>query len=162
MILGSKESALASWRAHRSSRWITATAQHAMPSTRPIAPRPSARRPFTVTGASDGVAESALHLVATRRQLRSFAHDLDVDVADRPSLVANDRGHVPQDPDRVGARQLGVGVGEVLPDVAETGGAEQGVGHGVGDGIGVAVPAEPALALERAARRAPARGPDRR
>ena len=42
----------------------------------------------------------------------------------------------------------GIGVGEVLADVAEPGGAEQGVGDGVGDGVGVAVAVQAAFAFE--------------
>ena len=38
---------------------ITATAQQAMPSPRPSAPRPSGRRPFTVTGAPTAVGQPA-------------------------------------------------------------------------------------------------------
>ena len=56
------------------------------------------------------------------------------------------RGHLGQQLDAVGARHRWVGVGEVLADVAEAGGAEQRVGAGVGDGVGVAVADEAPLA----------------
>ena len=46
----------------------------------------------------------------------------------------------------VGAGPGRVGVGEVLTDVAEAGGAQQGVGAGVGGGVGVAVAPQRGLA----------------
>ena len=76
----------------------------------------------------------------TGRQLRGVEHDGAVDVLRLPA-----RGpHRPRPPRRAGRslsapRQPLVGVGEVRADVAEAGGAEQGVGAGVGDDVGVAV-----------------------
>ena len=58
--------------------------------------------------------------------------------------------------ERVGARPLRVGVGEVLADVAEPGGAEQRVGDGVGDDVGVAVADAARARRRRRRRRAPA------
>ena len=63
----------------------SATAKQAMPSPRPSAPRPSARLPFTVTGAPTASREAPLHLVAARRELGRLEHDRAVDVAGRPA-----------------------------------------------------------------------------
>ena len=117
----------------------SATAKQAMPSRRPSAPSPSARLPFTVTGAPTASREALLHLGPARRELRRLQHDRAVDVAGRPPR----RPHVGDGPaqqlEAVGAGEGGIGVGEVLADVAEAGGAEERIGDGVGDRVGVAV-----------------------
>ena len=129
-------------------RVITATAQQAMPSPRPSAPRPSARRPFTVTGAPTastaappsprgaGASSGASHTT-----LQSTLPTSQPAARTRPATVA-------QQAERVGARPGRVGVGEVLAEVAEAGGAEQGVGGGVGDDVGVAVAGQAPVARE--------------
>ena len=150
------------WSHQPALRSITATAQQAMPSPRPSAPSPSARRPLTVTGAPGPRLRSLLHLVPPWRQLRRLAHHGAVDVADGPPGVGDDGADLGEQVDAVGAAPARVGVGEVLADVAEAGGAEQRVGDGVGHGVGVAVAGQAALAVERAARRAPAAAPGRR
>ena len=53
--------------------------------------------------------------------------------------------------DRVGPGEGGVGVGEALADVTETGCAEQRLGDGVGDGVAVAVAGQPGQVREHAA-----------
>ena len=55
----------------------------------PSAPRPSARFPFTVTGAPRPSDRRSLHLRRSRRQLRRLEHDRAVDVDGRPARGAN-------------------------------------------------------------------------
>ena len=117
----------------------SATAKHATPSDRPSAPRPSARLPLTVTGAPTAAGQALADGVSPRRQLRRLEHDRAVDVLGRPPGGPHVGDRPAQQADRVGARQRGVGVGEVLADVAQAGRAEQGVGDRVGDDVGVAV-----------------------
>ena len=136
----------------------TTAAKQAMPSPRPSAPRPSGRRPFTDTGAPTAAPSRAC--ISSRRA--------PVWGARRPPSNRRCRstspsaGHVGDDVaqqhDRVGARQRRVGVGEVLADVAEPGGAEQRVGDGVGDRVGVAVADEARARRGTGSRRAPAAG----
>ena len=69
-----------------------------------------------------------------------------VDVDDRRSRASREhRDDLAQQLDRVGVAPALVGVGEVLADVAEAGGAEQRVDHRVGEHVGVGVPVEAAL-----------------
>ena len=100
---------------------------------------------------ADRRGQVALHLVTVRRDLGSFAHDRAVDVRRPPAVLGEHRGDVAQQRHRVGAAPALVGVGEVHPDVAETGRAEQRVGAGMGDDVGVAVALEPDHAVEVAA-----------
>ena len=163
--LGSAErfGALARRLGHQAPALTRATAKQAMPSRRPSAPSPSARLPFTVTGAPDGLARGGAS-ISSRRGASFGASSTTV----QSTLPGSQPGgaHVgdrsAQQLEAVGPGQRGVGVGEVLADVAEPGGAEQRVGDGVGDDVGVAVAGEAALALEHARRRAPAAGPGRR
>ena len=119
-----------------------------MPSRRPSAPRPSARLPFTVTGAPTASARRRSHLLAVGRQLGRLQHDRAVDVAGLPARRPDRRHGATEQVEAVGAGQGGIGVGEVLADVAEAGGAEERVGHGVGDDIGIAVAGQTGLAVE--------------
>ena len=64
----------AGWTAHATPARST-TARQAMPSTRPIAPRPSARLAFTLTGAPSRSCEPARHVVGVLGQPGSLAHD---------------------------------------------------------------------------------------
>ena len=105
--------------------------------------------PFTVTGAPTASLSPASMLGPTRRQLRRLEHDRAVDVARLPAGGPHVGHGPPQQVDAVGPGPRGVGVGEVLADVAEPGRAEERVGDGVGDHVGVAVAGQAALAGER-------------
>ena len=129
-------------------RWIRAVAKHddtfgATDRTELLGPVAlhRDRRP-------DGGAEVSLHLVTVRRDLRTFAHHGAVDVRRPPAVLGEHRRDVTQQRHRVGALPAVVGVGEVHPDVAQTGSAEQGVGAGVGNRVGVAVALEADHAVE--------------
>ena len=74
-----------------------------------------------------------------RRHLGLLGDDGDVDVADTVSAVAQQRDDVAQEHARVGTGVGGVGVGEEVADVAEGGGAEQGVAEGVEGHVGIAM-----------------------
>ena len=130
----------------------TATAKQAMPSSRPSAPSPSARRPLTVTGAPTASRQPSFHLVAHRAPASAARRSTEQSTlpTDQPA-VAHVGGDPAQQLDRVGAGQRRIGVGEALADVAETGRAEQRVGDGVGDGVAVAVPDETGHIGEHAA-----------
>ena len=60
-----------------------ATAMHAIPSPRPIAPMPSLVVALTLTGAPSASREARLHLGPVRRQLRLLADQAGVDVERR-------------------------------------------------------------------------------
>src|SRR5688572_22408636 len=98
-----------------------------------------------------GTGEVAFHLVLPGGQLRSLAHDLDVDVADRPPRFPHHVGSRGEDHERVGTGPAGVGVGEVAAEVTQPCGAEQRVGGSVGGHVGIAVTIQPALVFEAAA-----------
>ena len=136
-------------RAAGHGRSTSATAKQAMPSARPSAPRPSARLPFTVTGAPTASLSRAS--ISARRGASFGASSTTVQStlpgsqpAARTSATARRSRSMLSAP-----AQRGVGVGEVLADVAEPGGAEERVGDGVGDHVGVAVAGQAALAGER-------------
>ncbi len=80
--------------------------------------------------------------------------------SDQPSGGHHDR-HLPprgQQLHAVGAAPGRVGVGEQAAEVAQPGGAEQGVGHGVGDHVGVAVAGQARAVEGHAAEDQPAAG----
>jgi hypothetical protein len=83
------------------------------------------------------------------RQARRLGHDRAVDVDD---LVAG-RAHAPrrlgQQHGAVGARELGRRVGEVAPDVAQPGRAQQRIGDRVQQRVGVAVPEQAVRVRDR-------------
>ena len=83
------------------------------------------------------------------RQPRALEHHGGVDVGDRPAGVRHAPGRGAQQPERVGALVGRVVVGEVLAEVAQGGGAEQGVDDRVRQHVGVGVALEPELGLER-------------
>ena len=126
-------------RAQDFLRTMTATARQAMPSPRPSAPSPSGRRPFTVTGPP--AAADSRRCISSRTGA-SFGSAQITEQSALPSIHPSSstaRGHEPQQLDRVGTGEGGIGVGEPFADVAEPRRAEHRVGDGVGDGVAVAV-----------------------
>ena len=120
-----------------------------MPSRRPSAPSPSARLPFTVTGAP--TASLRRCSISARRGASFGASSTTVQSTlpgAQPAARTSADGPA-QQVDAVGARERGIGVGEVLADVAEAGGAEERVGDRVGHRIGVAVPGQPGALRRR-------------
>ena len=72
-------------------------------------------------------------------ELGLFGHDGGVDVAQFVARIAEE-AHGPGEKDlAVDASILAGGVGEVIADVAQSGGAEQGVADGVDEYVGVAM-----------------------
>ena len=72
-------------------------------------------------------------------ELGLFGHDGGVDVAQFVARIAKE-AHGPGEEDlAVDAGILAGGVGEVIADVAQSGGAEQGVADGVNEYVGVAM-----------------------
>ena len=80
-----------------------------------------------------------------RRDLRRLQDHGAVDVDHAQPALGEHRDDLFEQRDRVGAAPALVGVGEVVPDVAETRSAQQGVDHRVGQHVGVRVAVEPAL-----------------
>ncbi len=93
---------------------------------------------------AQGAREVPLHLVAVVSYLRALAYDHGVHVRHLPGL-ADYRPDLTQKLHRVGVLEPLVGVGEVVADVFEAGGAQEGVGDGVGEDVGVGVAEEPLL-----------------
>ena len=103
----------------------SATAKQAMPSPPPERAEPFGALALHGHRRADGVAEALLHLGAARRQLRRLEHDRAVDVAGRPTRRPHVGDRPAQQLEAVGAREGGVGVGEVLADVAQARRAER-------------------------------------
>ena len=94
-------------------------------------------------------AQMLLHLVSAGCQLRLLAHNRAVDVADHPTSVSEQSGRMAEQLQRIDAFPLRIGVGKMLADIAEAGGAEERIGDRVGDRVGVAVAVQSALAGKR-------------
>ena len=112
----------------------------AMPSSRPTKPSFSVVVAFTLTASSETPIASA---VAARMASRcgaifgSLGEDRDVGVGDAVAAIVGELHGVLEEVDRRGAFPLRVGGREVVADVAEREGAEDGVGEGVPGGVGV-------------------------
>ena len=89
----------------------------------------------------EGGGEISTHLVSVVPDLGSLAHDNRVDVRYRPA-VFEEVPHLAQKPYGVCVLVAGIGIGEVVSDVFEAGGAQNGVGYRVGEYIGVGVAEE--------------------
>ena len=74
-----------------------------------------------------------------RADLRLLGNDRAIDMVDDRALRAQQIDRMVQESDRRRAFPLRVGRREMLADVAEAGGAEQGVGDRVEHDVGVAV-----------------------
>src|SRR6266536_5463564 len=99
----------------------------AMPSPRPVKPRPSAA------------------LAVTWTEPGTVAHDGRGHVGDRPAGLAGQRRGLAAEAEAVGAGPAWVAGREVLAEVAEAGGAQHRVADGVGEHVGVGVAGEAAL-----------------
>jgi len=86
-------------------------------------------------------------MAARPGQLRLLEHDRAVDVGDRPAITGTRATASASSSNAVGTTPPLVRVGEVLADVAESGGAEQRVVTAC-DGVGVAVAGQAALTVE--------------
>ena len=94
------------------------------------------------------------------RELRALHDDRRVDVGDaQPALGERRRRRARSSAHRVGVAVALVGVGEVLADVAQPGGAEQRVDDRVGQHVGVGVAVEAAGRAGSRRRRGSAGGP---
>ncbi len=106
---------------------------------------------------AENVGQPLADRLAMRQELGPLGKDDAVDVDDPPA----DRGDGVQGGGehlgRVAAAVLRIGVGKHLPDVAQGGGAQQGVGHRVQEGVGVSV--ADGLAVVRDVDAAQAQGP---
>ncbi len=92
-----------------------------------------------VSSSSERMREARADRLPVRRELRLLHQHRAVDVHDPQPAGGDHRHHRAQQLDRVGVTPALVGVGEVLADVAQPGGAEQRVGDGVGEHVGVRV-----------------------
>ena len=83
--------------------------------------------------------EGALHSGYVGVELWALGADGGVDVAYLPPRVAQEADGAAEEQLAVDACELLGGVGEVVADVAQRGGAEQGVADGVDEDVGVAM-----------------------
>ena len=88
---------------------------------------------------AEDVGQPLADRLAMRQQLGPLGEDDAVDVDDPPAERGDGVQGGAQHFGRVAAAVLGIGVGKHLPDVAQGGGPQQGVGHGVQERVGVAV-----------------------
>ena len=110
-----------------SSRPMARCLRRSWPGGRPARPRCGGCRP------------AAGGWLAVGEQLGTLGEDDAVDVDDLPAQGGHGLQGGGEHFGRIAAAVLGVGVGEHLADVAQGGGAEQGVDHGVQQGVAVAV-----------------------
>src|SRR5262249_47473207 len=76
-------------------------------------------------------------------QLRALEDDGGIDVDDRVAELERKLFRVAQEDERIASFPARVGIGEMHADIAEGGGAENGIGDGVGQHVGVGVSGEP-------------------
>ncbi len=69
-------------------------------------------------------------------------------MGDRPAVILQEGRHLAEQRQAVGVAPALVGVGEVLPDVAEAGCAQQRVDDRVGQDVSVGVAGQPQLGLD--------------
>ena len=79
--------------------------------------------------------EGFAHFGKVWAELGSLENHNDIDVLDSQSVLIEELARVLQKEQAVGALPLGIGVGEMLADVAESRGAKESVAEGVGDHI---------------------------
>lgn len=82
------------------------------------------------------------HIRNIRGDLRSFQHDRGVNVDDGKSMLLQQIADMLQKQHAGNSPIAGIGVGEVLPDVAKTCSAEESIHDGVEQDIGVRMPVE--------------------
>ena len=92
-----------------------------------------------VDGDDERAGDALAHRRDVRREPRRLRDHGRVDVADLPAGALDAPRRLGEQRQRVGALVLHVGVGEVMADVAERGGAEQRVGDRVAERVGVGV-----------------------
>ena len=85
--------------------------------------------------------EVSAHLVSVVPNLGPLAYDHRIDVRYGPA-VFEEVADLAQEPNGVGVLVTGIGVGKVVTDVFEAGGAQNGVGYRVGEYVGVGVSEE--------------------
>ncbi len=104
---------------------------------------------FDADGCLHGFAHLGLHGLAVRRQLGTIENHGAVGVDHRPARFGDGRASSRKQREAVGPFEFGGGVGEMLPDVAESGSSENGVGDGMGDHVGIAVATKAGTVVER-------------
>ena len=87
----------------------------------------------------DGLA----HGLDVRRHLRCLGSDGAVDVTHLPALFSYQADHVAQQYPAVGALEARIGIGEMLADVAQRRGAQQGIGQSVQQYVAIGVSDRP-------------------
>src|SRR5262249_5403813 len=75
-------------------------------------------------------------------QLRALEDDGGIDVDDRVAELERKLFRVAEEDERIASFPARVGIGEMHTDIAEGGGAENGIGDGVGEDVGVGVSGE--------------------
>ena len=93
-------------------------------------------------GDAHDVGHRALHVGDVGVELGLFGHDGGVDVAQFVARIAEETHGAGEEDLAVDAGILAGGVGEVIADVAQSGGTEQGVADGVDEYVGVAMAEE--------------------
>ena len=130
----------------------SATAIAAMPSPRPMSPRPSFVVAFTLTRSGWMPTARAMTLrisADARGELRLLGDDGGVDVVDRELPDDEHAGGLFEERGAARVLPLGIAGREVGADVAHAGRAEQRVDDRVQENVGVGVAGEARLALER-------------
>lgn len=92
-----------------------------------------------VTGEPQAGSQAIAHGGQVGFEFGAFGDDDGIDVPDLPPLVEDEFVDLGEKLEAVSSLPLGVFGGEVVADVAETGGSKHGVHDGVGEDIGVAV-----------------------
>ena len=95
-----------------------------------------------------GPRQRRAHLATSRRDGGTLAQDRDVARAGRVPGLAEDDKDAGQELEPADPFGCGIGIGEVLPDVAEGGRPEERIGDRVTNGVAVRVPGKSGLALE--------------
>ena len=85
------------------------------------------------------VGDGLYHLRNVGEEFRSLGNDGQIHVADAVAFFGYDLDHSSEKPPGVGTFVGGIGVGEVIADVAHGGSAKEGVGEGVEGYVGIAV-----------------------
>ena len=114
----------------------------AMPSRRPVKPRPSvvvALTPTRATLDAQDLADTRPHGLAMRCNLRGLAQQRHVDVGDGAAQRGDAPCSIGQEQMRRRTLPSGIARREVLADIAVTDGAEQGVGQCMQAHIGIRV-----------------------
>ena len=124
----------------------SATAMAASPSSRPERAELLVPRGLDADALERRIAErcgeARTHRRDVGRELRHFGHDRGVDVADAPAALVHQLHDLGEQLEARAFFQRGIGVGEVLAQIAQRERAQQGVRRSRGERVGVGVAGE--------------------